>query len=69
MHETKISTLITCLGTLTNVLLNRLLMPSYGAWGIAVATSLAAVVQAILLLLCCEENLVLHSIISDFSSF
>lgn len=47
LHETKISTLITCLGTLTNVLLNRLLMPSYGALGIAVATSLAAVVQAI----------------------
>ena len=48
LHETKISTLITCIGTITNVVLNRLLMPYYGAWGIAVATSIAGVVQAIL---------------------
>lgn len=48
LHETKISTIITCVGTAVNVALNRLLMPSYGAWGIAVATSLAAVVQSLL---------------------
>ncbi len=51
LHSTGIPTVITFIGTGTNVLLNRLLMPSYGAWGIAVATSLAAVLQAILFII------------------
>lgn len=51
LHETKISTLITAIGTITNVVLNRILMPPYGAWGIATATSLAAVVQAIIFII------------------
>lgn len=51
LHETRIPTLITIVGTAVNVGLNRLLMPTYGAWGIAVATSLAAVIQAILFII------------------
>lgn len=56
LHETKLSTIITCIGTVTNVLLNRVLMPHYGAWGIAVATSLAAVLQAILFVIVLKQK-------------
>ncbi len=56
LHETKISTIITCIGTGTNVILNRILMPSYGAWGIAVATSLAAVLQAVLFVIILQQK-------------
>ena len=50
LHETRYTLYITIAGTILNVLLNRLLMPPYGALGIAVATVLAAIAQSILLL-------------------
>ena len=51
LHETRYTTAITIAGTVANVLLNRLLMPLYGAVGIAIATSLGAVLQTVLFLL------------------
>ena len=51
LHEMSYTTAITIIGTVANVLLNRLLMPTYGAVGIATATSLAAVLQSILFLI------------------
>lgn len=51
LHETRYTTAITIAGTVANVLLNRLLMPYYGALGIAIATSLGAVLQTILFII------------------
>lgn len=50
LHETGYAGLITIAGAMVNVMLNRMLMPIYGAFGIALATALSAVVQTILLL-------------------
>ena len=51
LHEMNYTTAITIIGTVSNIVLNRLLMPSYGAVGIASATSIAAVIQSILFLI------------------
>ena len=50
LNETRYSTFITLIGTMFNVALNWLVIGTYGATGIAVATSLAAMVQSLLFL-------------------
>jgi putative peptidoglycan lipid II flippase len=49
LHETKLPGVVAIIGTLLNILLNWLFMTRYHAVGIALATSLAAGVQTILL--------------------
>ena len=51
LHETRYTTAISFAGTIANILLNRLLIPYYGSVGIAIATSLAAILQSILFIL------------------
>lgn len=48
LHEMRYSTVITIVGAMANVFLNRLLMPLYGSVGIAFATSLGGILQTIL---------------------
>jgi putative peptidoglycan lipid II flippase len=56
LHETKLPGLVAIIGTLLNVLLNWLFMTRYHAVGIALATSLAAGVQTILLFYFLHKN-------------
>ena len=56
LHETKITMIITLIGTAANIGLNRLLMAYYGAWGIAVATVLAGVLQSILFVIVLQKK-------------
>ena len=51
LHELRYATAITFVGVLSNIAFNRLLVPIYGATGIAVATSLAGAVQTLLLVI------------------
>ncbi len=51
LHETRYTMYITIVGAVSNVLLNRVLMPIYGALGIAMATVIAAIIQTVLLLI------------------
>ncbi|MBA3752328.1 murein biosynthesis integral membrane protein MurJ [Candidatus Dependentiae bacterium] len=50
LHELRYATAITFIGVLCNIFLNRLLVPLYGATGIAIATSLASILQTVLLI-------------------
>lgn len=49
MGKTFIPTLITLFGALTNLLLNYILVPKYGAFGVAFSTSISGMVQSVLL--------------------
>jgi len=57
LHRTRPTMYITIAGTVINVLLNRILMPQYGALGIAISTALAAVIQTILFILVLQITL------------
>ncbi len=50
LHETRYTMYITIAGAVSNVLLNRILMPIYGPLGIALATATAGVIQSLLLM-------------------
>ncbi len=50
LHELRYATAITFIGVASNILFNRLLIPVYGATGIAISTSLAGALQTVLLL-------------------
>ena len=56
-HEIRYTMYITVAGALTNVILNQLLMPVYGALGVAIATVVAGIVQTTLLLFVLKEKL------------
>jgi putative peptidoglycan lipid II flippase len=67
LHETKLPGIVAIVGTLLNVLLNWLFMTRYHAVGIALATSLAAGVQTVLLFYFLQQhfnfNLYLRNIV------
>ncbi len=69
LHETKPTMYITIAGACTNFLLNRLLMPVYGAVGIALATALSAIVQTILFLIVLHIMFDFKIYIARFSQF
>lgn len=69
LHETRYVMYITIAGAFSNILLNRLLMPYYGATGIALATALAAIVQTILLLYIVRKKLGVDVYLSRFGLF
>lgn len=69
VHEPRATMYITIAGTILNVILNRLLMPTYGALGIAVATALAAVAQTIFFLLTLQIKMDFIIYIARFARF
>ncbi len=69
LHETRYTMYITIAGAVSNVLLNRLLMPLYGAVGIAVATAIAAVIQTILLVIVLNKYLGFVIYLKQFGEF
>lgn len=68
-HETRYPTAIACVGTLCNIALNRLLMPTLGALGIALATSLAAMVQSALFVIVLHKKFRFKLYYKRFLSF
>lgn len=69
LHETRYTMYIAIAGAVSNVLLNRVLMPVYGAIGIALATVLSAVIQTILLLLALNKLLRFSLYLKPFGQF
>ncbi len=69
LHELRYATVITFIGVLSNIALNRLLMPLYGATGIAIATSLASALQTFLLLFTLHYFLGFYSYHKHLTSF
>jgi putative peptidoglycan lipid II flippase len=69
LHETGYTGIITVVGVIVNVILNRLLMPTYGALGIALGTAFAAVVQTFLLLTVLQLRLGLTLYIQRYGKF
>jgi putative peptidoglycan lipid II flippase len=57
MHNTSLPMFITLTGVAGNILLNRLLMPSYGAVGLALATTSASLIQTALFVYCAPRAL------------
>ncbi len=69
LHKTRYAMYTTIGGVGTNFLLNRLLMPYYGALGIAMATAIAAAVQSILLLIVLRTRLGFTLYLKRFAEF
>ncbi len=69
LHETRYTMYITIAGAVSNVLLNRLLMPIYGAFGIALATAMAAVIQTVLLVIVLNRLLGFVIYLKQFGQF
>jgi putative peptidoglycan lipid II flippase len=69
LHETRYTMYITLVGSASNVLLNRVLMPHYGAIGLALATVLAAVIQTVLLMLVLNKQLGFSVYLKSFGRF
>ncbi len=69
LHETRYTAIITVIGVMVNVILNRFLMPLYGAQGIALATVFAAVVQTLLLLIVLQQRLGLKIYMKQFTRY
>ncbi len=69
VHETRYPMYITITGVIVNVVLNRFLMPIYGALGIALATVIAGVVQTILLLIVLQVRMGLKLYLQQFARF
>lgn len=51
LHSTFLPTVVTVVGTLSNYFLNKLLIVQFGVTGLAIATSISAVIQTILFLI------------------
>ena len=69
LHETKIPTIVSIIATVLNIILNFIFMPYLGAIGLALATSIAGIVQTFIMLYCLHRFFGFHGYIKKFIAF